>query len=101
MLYRKCACGCGRWIGVKHKNHKYIDNSHRNRHLRAIKSGKEVKSREQVPVEYCSLTPGQRWEIMTLAQIDRECKRLSMSYGVLQSAYYNGALPEDFGGEIL
>lgn len=43
------------------------------------------------------LSPSDRWEIMTLAEVDKECKRFHLSYGQMQCLYHSNKLPESFG----
>lgn len=102
MLYKKCACGCGKWIAVKHKNHKYYDREHRKRHLyRLAVEGSAKEETEEKALSTKRMTPEQRWEAMSLSECGSEALRLRMSYGKLQSMYYNNTLPKDFGIKIL
>ena len=96
MTFRKCACGCGKWFEVNAKHQKYYAN-HRHNYYNNIKNGKEGVIVNKNMYSLLLLTPSQRWEVMTLAQIGAEEKRLHKTYGQIQSMYYNGTLPEDFG----
>lgn len=101
MLYKKCACGCGKWFESKKDNHNYYDNNHRRRHLYALKTGKASKKDEPSAKKPEEMTPEERYEALNLSQVEAEGLRLHRTYGELQTAYYNKNLPEDFGLEIL
>lgn len=55
------------------------------------------KRKKYTSEEWNALTPAERWEQMNLKGISVECVRLGVSYGKLQTMYYNGTLPKDFG----
>ncbi len=99
MRFRKCACGCGKWIDVTSRGgKKFYNRYHKYNYHYAVTHGlrSEMKSiAPSKPIE--ELTPEERWEAMSLAQVEAESLRLHMSYGKLQGAYYNNCLPDDFG----
>lgn len=68
----------------------------------AVKKQQEETAVKKKPKKYTAeewnaLTPAERWEQMKLKGISVECVRLGVSYGKLQTMYYNGTLPKDFG----
>ena len=93
MDVRKCACGCGKALVNPSNNQKYYNQSHKRRfyYLRnkniTITSAKKKTSR----------TPEQRWRNMSWEALTAELLKLHKSYGEVQSMYYNGTLPDDFG----
>lgn len=92
MTFRKCECGCGREFPVTAHNRKYYSES-----CRVMVCAGKRQIVEEKSVKWNELSPGERWELMSLAQVDAECKEMHMSYGTLQGMYYNGCLPEGFG----
>ena len=99
MRFRRCACGCGRWIEVTNRGgKKFYNRYHKYNYHYAVTHGL-LENKPEIPQSRAieDMIPEERWEAMSLAQIDAECIRLHTSYGKLQGAYYNNCLPDDFG----
>lgn len=97
---------CGNEFTPNRPNQRTCSDKCRNK--LAQKKWQEVyKKKQETPVqkkpkkytaeEWNALTPAERWEQMKLKGIEAECLRLGVSYGKLQTMYYNGTLPNDFG----
>ena len=94
MLYRKCACGCGKIFPLSAHNKKFYNREH----LEWYKRNKtRAEPMIRTDIKWQGLSPEERWKAMSLAQIDTESLRMHKSYGELQSMRYNGTLPENFG----
>ena len=93
----RCACGCGKVIENPKNAQKFYDDSHRRRckYLRdkGIFPVEEKKQEDKKK----KTTPEQRWREMSNEELSAECARMHKTYGQVQSMYYNGTLPEDFG----
>lgn len=96
MEYKRCACGCGKIIADPTNSQKFYNKSHRRRY-NYLKS----KAIPEKPIVEKKIkrktTPEQRWQKMSWEEITAEGLRLHKTYGQLQSMYYNGTLPDDFG----
>ena len=97
MLYKECACGCGKVFPALGKR-KYNSRTCRNRAWKNRTSGITDETKAKCTTE--GLSPKERWELMSLSEIDAECIRMHRSYGEVQSMYYNGNLPKNFGLKI-
>lgn len=95
MDVRRCACGCGLALNNPTNSQKYYNLSHKRRHYYRLKKNIPVESEK--PKKKINRTPEQRWRNMSLEDITAEGLRLHKTYGQLQSMYYNGILPDDFG----
>ena len=97
MEARRCACGCGKILVNPHNSQKYFDAKHRRRFYYCGKSGIPVRPARKKALG--KMTPRERWESMTLEELSQALLKMHKSYGEVQSMYYNGTLPEDFGLE--
>jgi hypothetical protein len=100
MIYKKCACGCGKLFIPKNSVHRFYDANHKKRFAYYGKQT-EKKTQENKSKILDDITPRERWEKMSLSELEKEGLRLHKTYGEIQQAYYNNTLPADFGVEIL
>ena len=103
MLYRKCACGCGKWVALTNKagRNKYYNKKHRQNHFNKRKKEK-VTTPVPTPtaVRWEDMTPCERWEAMNLEQLQTVGLKTGMDYGKMQTMYYNRTLPDDYALNI-
>lgn len=104
MKYKKCACGCGKWVPVTRggkKENKYYNKQHKQYHYYRLKiEGKPEAAEDEALILWEDMPASARWGIMTLGEVEAECYRLHLSYGQLQAMAVNGNLPADFGKGI-
>ena len=94
MEYRKCGCGCGESFVPNKPWQKYINEAHAKRAARSAKSNKKIAKKEK---SWDRLKADTRWKQMTLAEAEKECLRLHITYGQAQVMSKLGTLPNDFG----
>lgn len=104
MLFRKCACGCGKWVALTNKagRNKYYNKKHRQNHSNKKKRGEDAIP-EPIPeiISWEDMTPYERWEAMNLEQLQTVGFKMGANYGQMQTMYYNRTLPDDFALNIL
>ena len=93
-----CVC-CGKEFVPKRVAQKTCGNELCKRALFSKKQkSKIVRRRKNMSDKtWNNLSPSDRWRLMTLVEVDKECKRFHFSYGQMQCLYHHDKLPESFG----
>ena len=100
MLYRKCECGCGKWVAITSRagNNKFYNTKHRqNYHNKMNREEATIEVPAARVIRWEDMTPCERWEAMSLEELQTVGIELGLDYGKMQVMYYSGTLPEDFG----
>lgn len=95
MEYRKCGCGCGKTFIPNKPWQKFINTAHQLRALRARRKGEKKQTKKEK--NWDRMKPESRWKQMTLAEAEKECLRLHITYGQAQVMAELGTLPKEFG----
>lgn len=95
MVFRMCACGCGKYFPLTTHNKKYYNSAHKLRANRMKRKGLTVIN--TIDVNWDRLSPKERFDTMTLSEVAAECLRLHISYGKASMLAESGRLPKDFG----
>lgn len=103
MLFRKCGCGCGKWVSITRggkRENKYYNTHHRQNHFNQKRNGTAKTANPKTLFTWEEMSPYDRYKTMNLSQMDAVCKETRKTYGQYQTMYYTHTLPDDFAIHI-